>query len=94
MTDNAQADNANTPLTAEGIRAMMDEMQQYFYEVESPRRVEQAKAGAALMEATPEHLRGDPFIVHLATAIANGAIFHPKDAAAFKAEWERLCREE
>lgn len=54
----------------------------------------QAKAAADFLEATPASLRSHPFIVNLAYAIGNGAIFHPADAKIIKDEWIRLCREE
>lgn len=87
----ATNDNSDT-LTAQDVRDAIEKMHELDTEQNQTAYANALKA-ASLMEATPEHLRATPFIVALATAIGQGAIFHPEDAKWYQAEWERLCRE-
>ena len=77
-------------VTAEMIRSAIANLENEDME----QAIGHAHHAAALMEATPEHLRSHPFVVALATAIGNGAIFHPRDAAEARVKWESLCRGE
>lgn len=106
--DAANADNGGHTVKDEGVDmgphvkatlaaltvADIREAMQTIYEFRHEQDTAHAENAKELLEATPEHLRGHPFISNLIQAIAMGAIFHPEDAKRYREEWERLCRSE